>query len=224
MHIERGYTIYELVSDRTLRRQLLIACGVQLSMQLSGIDVMLVYSTMVFRMAGVKDPQLATTTLGLVNLVTSLLAVTLTGRIGRRPLLLLSWAGLLISYLLIIASFIAYELLDEAERFTPSLTVAAAFGVVVSFAVGPGCVGWLVVDEVLPPRAKDAAMAIGTTINWLASWFVVFTFPLMQRAFGPYTFLVFVCFAILFGLFTYAFIPETKSTSITGLAQRFEAW
>jgi MFS family permease len=211
---------------------------------------MLVYSTMVFRMAGVKDPQLATTTLGLVNLVTSLLAVTLTGRIGRRPLLLLSWAGLLISYLLIIASFIAYELLDEAERFTPSLTVAAAFGVVVSFAVrcrpdgsrlmllvpplarvfaysrqvGPGCVGWLVVDEVLPPRAKDAAMAIGTTINWLASWFVVFTFPLMQRAFGPYTFLVFVCFAILFGLFTYAFIPETKSTSITGLAQRFEAW
>ncbi len=46
-----------------------------LSMQLSGIDVIYYYSTSIFRSAGLVDPQMATTSLGLLNVLLTLLSV-----------------------------------------------------------------------------------------------------------------------------------------------------
>lgn len=46
------FTLMQLFGAKSLRKQLLMAIVIQLSMQLSGIDAIFYYSTMIFRRAG----------------------------------------------------------------------------------------------------------------------------------------------------------------------------
>jgi len=209
VHNEKDCTLGDLLSERALRRKLAVSIGVQLSMQLSGIDVVLTYSSMIFRLARVQDPQLATVALAFANLLASLAAACAVGPVGQRRLLLLGWLGLFSSYLLAATSMIGAELRGVDGPAAPILVLAAMLGVVVSFAAGPGCVGWLVVSELFPARARGAATALGVTVNWVANGIMTFMFPLALRAFGPYTLIVFVALSACCGWFIYCCVPET---------------
>tara|TARA_B100000519_G_scaffold167948_1_gene152474 strand:- start:427 stop:873 length:447 start_codon:yes stop_codon:yes gene_type:complete len=124
-----------------------------------------------------------------------------------------------------------------------TVAVIAMGGVITSFAIGPGvsvhrtrhhlttfsvlcahhasasvqCIGWFVIAEIFPAYATDAAMALGVTLNWLANWVVAFTFPLINSVLGPYSFLIFAMSTCCFGLFTYHFVPETRSKTTSAL-------
>ena len=96
-------------------------------------------------------------------------------------------------------------------------------GVVVFFDRA-GCVAWFVIAEDLPDlAARDAAMALGVGLNWLANWLVAFSFPLAQYLLGPYTFVLFVASTAAFGAFTYAFVPETKGRSLREVTASFDS-
>ena len=69
-------TIVDLIFDRTLRKQLIVGITVQLMMQFSGIDAVFYYSTTVFKQADVSDPELATTALGIINVLVTIVALT----------------------------------------------------------------------------------------------------------------------------------------------------
>ena len=51
-----AYSLAQLGGARSLRKQLVVGVVVQLSMQLSGIDAIFLYSTLSLRLAGVADP------------------------------------------------------------------------------------------------------------------------------------------------------------------------
>ena len=136
----------ELLSARKLRRQLLIGIVIQLSMQFSGIDAIFYYSTIALRRAGMSNPQLATTSLGALNVGLTLVAISLMNRLGRRTLLLTAWGGMALSYVVLTCSLALAET-DESGTMHYVVLLAMA-GVVSSFAIGPGCIGWFVVAEV----------------------------------------------------------------------------
>lgn len=64
-----GMTVRELFASHELRKQLIVGVTVQLMMQFSGIDAVFYYSTTVFYQAEVPDPELATTCLGIINVI-----------------------------------------------------------------------------------------------------------------------------------------------------------
>lgn len=99
-------TIMELLLDRTLRKQLVVGITVQLMMQFSGIDAVFYYSTSVFYQANVKDPELATTCLGVINVLVTIVAVQFMDTAGRKALLRYSWIGMCASYLTLTVSFV----------------------------------------------------------------------------------------------------------------------
>ena len=92
-------SVIELFFDRSLRKQLIFGVAVQLMMQFSGIDAVFYYSTTVFRQAGVSDPEFATTCLGIINVIVTILAVELMDSVRRKKLLKYSWIGMLISHI-----------------------------------------------------------------------------------------------------------------------------
>ena len=89
-------------------------------------------------MAGVKNAPLATTFLGLINVLVTIGAVRIMDSAGRRALLLTSWVGMCLSYLSLTASF----LLKDTVSWSHYLSIAAMVGVIVFFAFGPGCIAW----------------------------------------------------------------------------------
>ena len=219
-----GYSLAQLAGARALRKQLIVGVVVQLSMQLSGIDAIHLYSTLSLRMAGVADPQLATTLLGATNVVMTAVAIAVMDKLGRRRLLLAGWAGMCASYAVLTVAIVAGRHADEpAAGGFHTLAVAAMMGVVVFFSIGPGCVAWFVIAEIFPTHARDAAMALGVGLNWLANWLVAFSFPLAQYLLGPYTFVLFVASTAAFGAFTYAFVPETKGRSLREVTASFDS-
>jgi SP family facilitated glucose transporter-like MFS transporter 1 len=131
-------TVLELLADRRLRKQLIVGITVQLMMQFSGIDAVFYYSTRVFYQAGVADPELATTGLGVINVIVTIFAVEYMDRAGRKTLLTYSWIGMLISYLLLTASFVFQPRFDLMDQ----LSILAMTGVIIFFAFGPGCIAW----------------------------------------------------------------------------------
>jgi len=213
-------TIQELFLDRKLRKQLIVGITVQLMMQFSGIDAVFYYSTMVFKQAGVSDPALATTGLGIINVIITIIAVKFMDSAGRKTLLMYSWYGMCASFLTLTVSFIMKE---KSVEYMDQLSVVAMTGVIIFFAFGPGCVAWFIIAEIIPLYARDSAMALGIFINWIANWLVAFSFPILLQHTQPYTFLIFVATTAYFLYFTTYFVPETKGKTVSQLAGDFDA-
>mmetsp|Transcript_20395 Transcript_20395/g.39296 ORF Transcript_20395/g.39296 Transcript_20395/m.39296 type:complete len:570 (-) Transcript_20395:220-1929(-) len=212
-----SFSTADLFNSKDLRKQLIVGIAVQLMMQFSGIDAVFYYSTTIFYQAQVDDPELATTLLGIVNVLITILAVRFMDSAGRKRLLIISWVGLFVSYLVLTASFI----LKPSYDFMDKVSVAATTGIIIFFAFGPGCIAWFIIAEIFPLYARDTAMSVGIFINWLANWFVAFTFPHLLEYTQPYTFLVFVGTAAFFLFFTIKYVPETKGLSVAKVTKEF---
>ncbi|CEH14966.1 Predicted transporter (major facilitator superfamily) [Ceraceosorus bombacis] len=81
--------IRQLLADRSARKALLLACGLQASQQLVGANSILYFSSRLLQMCGfVANPNLAALGVALANFVGTLIALRLVDRLGRRRLLL----------------------------------------------------------------------------------------------------------------------------------------
>jgi sugar porter (SP) family MFS transporter len=111
--------VLELFCDKRLRKHLIVGITVQLMMQFSGIDAVFYYSTRVFYQADVKDPELATTCLGIINVIVTIFAVKWMDTAGRKTLLTYSWIGMCMSYMLLTLSFILKPHFNFMDQVRP---------------------------------------------------------------------------------------------------------
>ena len=239
-------TLSELLSSQVLRRQLAIGTALLLSMQLCGIDALLFYSTRVLSSSGCSSPEAASTLLGVAYLLGTPLSMLCAGRFGRKPLLLAAWAGISLCYAVSTACLLclrprsdevggdgAAAFGDDAAGIGNALglthnqlqtaAVGALAGVIGFFSIGPGSAGWFVVAEIFPSHARDAAMTLGVSLNWVGNIAVAITFPALHAGMGPYVFGLFAVVSFGFGLLTHRYLPETKGRSIDDVTNVIEA-
>ncbi|XP_070691069.1 solute carrier family 2, facilitated glucose transporter member 3 [Pempheris klunzingeri] len=219
MAMEKKVTILELFRSPNYRQPIIIAIILQLSQQLSGINAVFYYSTGIFDTAGVTQPIYATIGAGAVNTVFTVVSLFLVERVGRRTLHLIGLAGMAISALLMTISL-------SLVKTTPSLSylaILAVFGFVASFEMGPGPIPWFIVAELFSQGPRPAAMAISGLSNWTANFLVGLGFPKLEELCGPYVFIIFMILLILFFIFTFLRVPETKGRTFDDIAQGFAA-
>ena len=190
--------------------------------RLSGIDAIFYYSSRVFRHAGLAHAQLASSALGLVNVAMTLIAIWAMYRAGRRVLLICGWFGMCAAYLLLTVALVGASS-GVAPAVSHSLAVAAMGCVLVAFAIGPGSVAWFVIAEIFPPHARDAAMALGVVINWMANWFVAYTFPILHERLGSFVFLLFAASTASFAVLILRRLPETMNKHVDDITWEFGA-
>ncbi|KAA0710155.1 Solute carrier family 2, facilitated glucose transporter member 1 [Triplophysa tibetana] len=106
----------------------------------------------------------------------------------------------------------------EAFRY---LSIAAIFAFVAMFEMGPGPIPWFIVAELFSQGPRPAAMAVAGCSNWTANFLVGISFPKLVELCGPYVFIIFTIFLILFFIFTYLRVPETKGKTFEEIAQGF---
>jgi SP family arabinose:H+ symporter-like MFS transporter len=209
----------ELLQPR-FRRPLVIAVGVAVIAQLSGINAVMYYSTKIFITAGVgvRDAFTATVSIGFVNLVFTLLAVALVDRAGRRPLLLIG----LVFQTLSLAS-VAW-LLDTHAAGVALLFAILTF--IASFAIGLGPIPWLLGSEVFPAKIRGRAMSVVSFSVWVACYAVAQTFPMLNGspAVGPArTFRLYALVSALGLVFTSLWVPETKGRTLEEIESSWTA-
>uniref|UniRef100_A0A672LVU3 Solute carrier family 2 member 3b n=1 Tax=Sinocyclocheilus grahami TaxID=75366 RepID=A0A672LVU3_SINGR len=175
------------------------------------------YSTKIFRYAGITEAVYATIGVGPVNTLFTVISLFLVERAGRRTLHMVGLAGMTVCALLMTISL---ELLQGTSAISV-LAILAVFGFVASFEMGPGPIPWFIVTELFAQGPRPAAIAVARCCNWTASFLVGLLFPKLLDLCQAYVFIIFLVLLIIFFMFTYFRVPETKGRTFEDIASGF---
>uniref|UniRef100_A0A1A8BK36 Solute carrier family 2 (Facilitated glucose transporter), member 1b n=1 Tax=Nothobranchius kadleci TaxID=1051664 RepID=A0A1A8BK36_NOTKA len=214
---EKKVTIMDLFRSPLYRQPLLIAVMLQLSQQLSGINAVFYFSTLIFEKAGVEQPVYATIGTGVVNTAFTVVSLFVVERAGRRSLQLLGVLGMAGSAVLLT---IALALLEQL-KWMSYVSIVSIFAFVAFFEIGPGPIPWFIVAELFSQGPRPSAMAVAGFCNWTSNFIVGMGFQYVEELCGPYVFIIFVAFLLFFFIFTYFRVPETKGRTFDDIAAGF---
>ena len=192
-----------------------VGIGIMFAQICTGINPIIYYAPTIFKTAGF-DSNLtaiyATTGIGVVNFIMTIVAVFFTDRIGRKPLLYFGLTGVMLSLFALGTSFAFAGVLGSSLKW---VAVGSLVTYIICFAMSLGPIGWILVSEVFPLRIRGIAMSVCTVSNFAFNFFVVGSFPvLLHRIGGAWTFWIFGIVSILCIIFVYFFVPETKGISL----------
>jgi len=212
----------ELLSP-LLRPAMIVGIGLAIAQQITGINTVIYYAPTIFRFAGLSSASvaiLASVGVGVVNVVLTLVAMQLIDRVGRRPLLLVSLAGMSLSLFVLGLAFS----LPQLSGSLGWIAVASLMVYVGSFAVGLGPVFWLMLSEIYPLRIRGRAMSVGTVANWSANLLVALSFLTLTQVLGkPATFWLYGVISIGAWFFAFFLVPETKGRSLEEIEAHWRA-
>ncbi|NWI08517.1 GTR1 protein, partial [Crypturellus soui] len=138
-------------------------------------------------------------------------------RAGRRTLHLIGLAGMAGCAVLMT---IALTLLDQMPWMS-YLSIVAIFGFVAFFEIGPGPIPWFIVAELFSQGPRPAAFAVAGLSNWTSNFIVGMGFQYIAQLCGSYVFIIFTVLLVLFFIFTYFKVPETKGRTFDEIASGF---
>ncbi len=193
----------------------IVGLGIMFAQICTGINTIIYYAPTIFKIAGF-DSNLnaiyATTGIGVVNFLMTIVAIYFTDRLGRKPLLYIGLTGVMLSLLSLGCAFQFADILGANLKW---VAVGSLVTYIICFAMSLGPVGWIIVSEVFPLKIRGWAMSMCTVANFAFNFFVVSSFPIMiNRVGGAITFWMFAAVSFLCILFVYVFVPETKGISL----------
>ncbi|EPQ05561.1 Solute carrier family 2, facilitated glucose transporter member 3 [Myotis brandtii] len=218
MSQEKQATVLELFRSPNYQQPIMISIMLQLSQQLSGINAVFYYSTGIFKDAGVKEPIYATIGAGVVNTIFTVVSLFLVERAGRRTLHMIGLGGMACCSILMTISL----LLKDNYSWMSFVCIGAILVFVAFFEIGPGPIPWFIVAELFSQGPRPAAMAVAGCSNWTSNFLVGLLFPSAAKYLGPYVFIVFTGFLVIFLVFTYFKVPETRGRTFEDITRGFE--
>ncbi|MCF7790356.1 MAG: sugar porter family MFS transporter [Victivallales bacterium] len=204
-----------LLSKSFFLKILLLGVLLQLLQQLSGINCVIYYSGQIFAKAGFHSPMVSTIICGLVNMLTTLIAIFFCDKWGRKPIIYLGLALMFVTLIIIGLEFVRIEsgihlnTLGKTAVLSCCLVYLLAFG----FSLGP--LIWVLCAEIFPLEGRDFGLTVTTMTNWIGNFIVVrFSLSVMESYGGSTLFFIFAAFCLLGFILIGLFTPETKGISL----------
>jgi len=209
-----------------VRRPLTIGFGLLFFQAMTGINSVIFYSTKIFSFAGVSQSILATVSVGIVNVLMTIVSVFLVDRLGRRILL---QAGTCLMAGSLLLDGIVLLALNSDETVQGAIAVVGVLLYVSGFAVGLGAVSWVVMNEVVPSRIRKKASSLFIAQNFAVNIAIsLLTLTTIEGIGGGSSdseekrgtailFLIFCGISVVTILFITSYVPETKGMSLEDL-------
>mmetsp|Transcript_35803 Transcript_35803/g.93699 ORF Transcript_35803/g.93699 Transcript_35803/m.93699 type:complete len:591 (-) Transcript_35803:42-1814(-) len=237
---EQGETrLTDLLRVPVLRKALWICSAIVLLQQLTGQPSILVYGTVLLRQAGFKtrrEASLANLAIGVMKASSTVVAMLTVDKHGRRRLLLIGTAVMVMALLVLASVLTAYtpDIVDdnnatavpmesagasEDEATMPEhikwTTLGSLTAYVCAFSFSYGPIGWLLLSETFPDSIRARAMAVATLLNYGVNFAVTASFLTLLSAigFGGLCF-IFASIGVVGACFIYTRVPETKGASL----------
>lgn len=213
-----------LVSTKPSFKRLAIGCCTMFFQQFIGCNAMIYYAPTIFAQLGLSGNTtslLATGVYGIVNTLSTLPALFLIDKVGRRPLLLSGAAGTFISLLIVGAILGKYG--DGISAYPAAGWTGIAFIYIydINFSYSFAPIGWVLPSEIFNLGNRSKAMAITTSTTWMCNFIIGLVTPDMLETIKWGTYIFFAAFAFIAFFFTYFFIPETKGKSLEDMDEIF---
>ena len=157
---------------------------------------------------GAHSSLLSTVGIGLINFIFTLLGINIIDKVGRRTLMLVGSAGLIISLFLVAITFFSGHFNGFAIPIYMMLFIAF-------FAFSQGAVIWVFISEIFPNQVRAKGQTLGSSTHWIMAAIIAFCFPYLAETLGGgITFSFFCVMMVLQLVFVWKYMPETKGTSL----------
>ena len=205
-----------ILRSRALRWALFVGFTLAVLQQVTGINTVIYYGPQIFQLAGLTSDKasiLATTWVGVVNMLLTLVAIFFVDSVGRKPLLYAGCAGMAIAL-----SLLAYAFAQPVLHGSLStIALVSLMGYVGCFAFGLGPIVWLLISEIFPLPARGIGMSICTFGNWAANFLVSRYFLSLLHSLGTSaTFAIYAGLCVLTIVFIAFAVPGTASRNAAG--------
>lgn len=216
----RAKSLWELLSDRSLRRQLCIVMVASSSMMLCGNDSIYFYASYIFQEAGIPMDKIQYVAIGTgaCEFTAAVMCNFLIERLGRRLLLVGGYvfmAGWAVVFTLALS-------LQGKVAGMPYLSMACVFAYILSFGMGPAGVTGILPTELFNQMDRPAAYMMAGSMMWLNLFLVGMAIPFIVNSMGQFCFIPFCGVCVVSSIFIGLVLPETKGKTIAEITAEFE--
>lgn len=180
--------------------------------QLSGINAIIYYAPRIFEMAGFNqaDSFQQSVYIGAANLFFTLLAMTLIDKFGRKKLLLIGAAGMIVFLALTAVSF-------NTPGGGGTAVIVYLIGFIAFFAFSQGAVIWVFISEIFPNSVRSQGGSLGSFTHWIMAAAISWAFPIIvegSKNGGFYSFIFYSLMMLISFIFIWRVMPETKGKTL----------
>ena len=181
--------------------------------QFMGVNAVLYYGPSIFENAGLSggDSLFYQVLVGLVNTLTTVLALIIIDKVGRKKLVYYGVSGMVVSLILIGLYFLFGDSLGVSSLFLLIFFLFYVFCCAVSICA----VVFVLLSEMYPTKVRGLAMSIAGFALWIGTYLIGQLTPWMLQNLTPAgTFFLFAVMCVPYMLIVWKLVPETTRKSL----------
>lgn len=195
------------------RKAMWIGIAIAILGQFMGVNAVLYYGPTIFKNSGLSDGDslFYQVLVGVVNALTTVLALLIIDRVGRKKLVYYGVSGMILSLVLIGVYFLA------GESWHVPAGVLLFFFLLYIFccAVSICAVVWVLLSEMYPTAVRGLAMSIAGFALWVGTFLIGQLTPWMLAELTPAgTFFLFGAMCVPYLWIVWKMVPETAGLSL----------
>ena len=204
---------WRVLFEPGIRTAVIFGSLIALLGQFMGVNAVLYYGPDIFADAGLasKDSSFSTVLVGLVNMLTTVIAVFIIDKVGRKKLIYFGVTSMIVCLLLI--SF--YFGWGQAMGISPVVLLVFFLLYIFSQAISISAVVFVLLSEMYPNRVRGLAMSIAGFALWVGTYLIGQFTPWCMSHLKPVgTFLFFAVMCLPYLLIMWKKIPETTGKTL----------
>lgn len=186
----------------------LAGCAIAILGQFMGVNAVLYYGPKIFSEAGFDNPMFSTVLVGLVNFATTVLAVFIIDKVGRKQLIYWGVSGMIICLIAIGTYFATGGVLGN--RFMLAFFLAYVFCCAISISA----IVFVLLSEMYPNSIRGRAMSLAGFMLWVGTYIVGQLTPVLLEWSQAGTFFIFAVMCVPYMLIMWKVIPETTGKTL----------
>lgn len=200
-------------------RIVLIGAAIAMLGQFMGVNAVLYYGPTIFESSGLSsgDSLFYQSLIGLVNMGTTVLALLIIDKVGRKKLVYFGVSGMIVSLIAIGVYFMKGEAWGISNTFLLIFFLAYMFFTAASISA----VIFVFLSEMYPTKIRGLAMSVAGLSLWVGTYLIGQLTPwLLENLTSAGTFFLFAAMCIPYMLIVWKLMPETAGKSLEDI-ERF---
>ncbi|MBR3744899.1 MAG: sugar porter family MFS transporter [Bacteroidales bacterium] len=202
-------TEWKALLEPGILKAVLVGSAIAILGQFMGVNAVLYYGPKIFSDAGFSDPLFSTVLVGIVNMLTTVIALLIIDKVGRKQLVWWGVGGMIVCLLMIGLYFLPSTNLPNWFMLTFFLLYVFCTAISISAVV------FVLLSEMYPNRVRGLAMSIAGFALWIGTYLIGQLTPLMLETLTPAgTFFLFAFMCLPYLWIMYKYVPDTTGKTL----------